>query len=68
MIALVFVVCLQAEPHTCQERNLLFTDHQLTPMACLMNAQTRLAEWSATHPRWRIDRWQCGRVKEGESI
>lgn len=68
MIALVFVVCLQAEPQTCQKRNLLFTDQQLTPMACIMNAQTRLAEWSANHPQWRIGKWQCWRVKEGKTI
>ena len=68
MIALVFIVCLQSDPQTCQERNLLFTDQQLTPMACLMNAQTRLAEWSESHPRWRIAKWKCGQVRDGEDV
>lgn len=68
MIALVFVVCLHADPQTCRERNLLFADPELTPMTCLMTAQTRLAEWSANHPQWRIGKWQCGRVQEGKTI
>lgn len=68
MIALVFVVCLHQDPEVCQQRNLLFADRQLTPMACLMQAQTRLAEWSASHPRWQIEKWRCDRVKEGETI
>lgn len=68
MIALLFVVCLQNEPQICQERNLLFSDQQLTPMMCLMQAQARLAEWSESHPRWRIGKWRCGRIEEGETI
>lgn len=68
MIALLFVVCLADDPDNCQQKNLLFADHQLTPMACMMQAQTRLAEWSASHPQWRIGKWQCGRVKDGKTI
>ena len=68
MIALAFVVCLQTDPQVCQDRNLLFSDQELTPMACLMQAQTRLAEWSNAHPRWRIAKWKCGRIKEGKNI
>lgn len=68
MIALVFIVCLQNDPQACQERNLLFADQKLTPMACVMNAQIRLAEWTASHPRWRIAHWKCGRVNDGKII
>lgn len=68
MIALVFVVCLQQDPQVCQERNLLFSDRRLTPMTCLMQAQVRLAEWSQSHPKWRVGRWRCGRVAEGKTI
>ena len=68
MIALVFVVCLQQDPSVCQERNLLFSAKQLTPMACMMGAQARLAEWSASHPKWRVGRWRCGAVREGKTI
>ena len=60
MIALVFTACLQASPMVCQEQNLLFAE-QMTPMACLMNAQPELAKWKATHPRWRISSFKCGR-------
>lgn len=68
MIALVFVACLQSDPSVCEERNLLFSERNLTPMACIMQAQTRLAEWSTSHPRWRIGRWSCGQVMDGENI
>ena len=63
MIALVFVACLQSSPAVCEERTLTFAEANLTPYRCLMRAQLRLAEWSLTHPQWRISRWGCGRVQ-----
>lgn len=68
MITLVFIACLQAQPTVCEERNLVFAEENLTPRRCLMQAQTRLAEWSLTHPRWRIGRWTCGRGLPGKAI
>ena len=68
MIALVFTVCLQADPQVCRERNLLFSDGELTPMACMMQAQAVLADWSQQHPRWQVGRWRCGPVREGKTI
>lgn len=68
MIALVFVVCLQTQPDVCREQNLLFTADQLTPMACMMQAQARLAEWSQEHPKWLVGRWKCGTVRDGKTI
>lgn len=63
MIALVFVVCMQSSPTVCQEQNLLFAE-TITPMTCLMQAQPRLAEWSNTHPGWRVASWRCGRPEQ----
>lgn len=63
MIALVFVTCLQISPTVCEERSLLFSE-QMTPMACLMNAQPHLAEWRATHPDWKISSFRCGRPEQ----
>lgn len=68
MIVLVFVACLEASPTVCEEQNLLFSE-PMSPMTCLMQAQPRLAEWTATHPRWRIGSWRCGRPEQfGTSI
>lgn len=63
MIALVFVACMQSDPNVCREQNLLFAE-EMTPMACLMHAQPRLAEWIETHPGWRIGSWRCGRPEQ----
>ena len=60
MIALVFITCLQTSPTVCEERTMLYQE-QMTPMACLMNAQPELAKWKATHPNWRITSYRCGR-------
>ncbi|MEM1300220.1 MAG: hypothetical protein AAGH68_13185 [Pseudomonadota bacterium] len=59
MIVLAFVACLQSSPDVCREQNLLFSE-QMSPMTCLMQAQPRLAEWSNTHPGWRVASWRCG--------
>lgn len=63
MIVLAFVACLQGAPDTCEERNLMFGE-TMTPYHCLMQAQPRLAEWSNTHPGWRIASWRCGRPNQ----
>lgn len=57
MIELVFVVCLSAEPATCERRALQFTD--ITPTACVLEAQPELARWVGEHPGWRVQRWTC---------
>lgn len=65
MIELVFVVCLSADPRNCEERSLLYTD--ITPMTCTLGAQPVLAEWAATHPRWRIAGWKCQALRKDRS-
>ena len=60
MIVLAFVACLNTSPDQCREVNLVFAE-EITPMACVMQAQPILAEWATTHPKWRVGRWKCGR-------
>lgn len=57
MIELAFVVCLASAPKDCEDRSLLFVD--ITPMTCMMGAQSELAKWTAEHPHWRIASWKC---------
>ena len=58
MIELVFTACLAAAPAECRESSLTFAG-DVTPMACLMNAQGELARWGEAHPKWRIACWRC---------
>lgn len=57
MIELVFIVCLSAEPATCESRAMQFTDLSLT--TCTLSAQPQLAQWVSEHPGWLIRRWTC---------
>lgn len=57
MIELAFIACLAAEPAACEKKSLVFTE--MSPMACMMGAQPTLADWVASHPKWRIARWSC---------
>ena len=58
MIVLAFVACLDTAPDQCRDYNLTFAD-EITPMTCMMQAQTVLAQWGERHPDWRIGQWKC---------
>ena len=58
MIELVFVVCLRATPEFCEERSIAYLP-EVSLMACMMQAQPHLAQWSETHPDLEIARWSC---------
>jgi hypothetical protein len=57
MLELAFTVCLLASPEHCEGRSLLFVD--VSPMQCMMGAQTVLAPWSEENPGWQIDSYRC---------
>ena len=57
MVELVFVACLLSSQDECQDRSLLFAD--ISPMVCMIQAQSQLAEWAEAHPGWTIRRWSC---------
>jgi len=59
---LILFVCLIASPGTCREEAVSLDLEQVAlPTQCLMGAQPAIAEWSETHPKWRVARWRCGR-------
>lgn len=58
MIALFFIVCLETVPSECEERSVAYVN-EISPAACMQQAQPELARWSQTHPGWRIARWSC---------
>jgi hypothetical protein len=65
MIELFFVTCLATAPQTCQERSLNNIENAGI-MACMMQAQQQLAQWTNEHPNYRIARWSCRQVTVAE--
>lgn len=57
MLELVMTVCLMNAPAECRRERMPF-DGPL--MACAMGGQFAAADWLATHPKWRLERWHCG--------
>lgn len=58
MIELFFVTCLAADPTQCQDRSMLFAQ-EIGVMSCMLHGQTQLAAWAQTHPRDKVQKWQC---------
>lgn len=58
MIQMVLVFCLIANASTCVEKRQAF-EQQLTPFACMMNAQKVAQQYLAEHPAWRLSGWRC---------
>ena len=56
---LLMTICLIANPTSCREERLSFSFEETNPMACMVHAQSALADWQKTHPDWRIGRWRC---------
>jgi hypothetical protein len=61
MIELLFMTCLTASPSDCQERSLVY--HGMSPMICMVVAQSELARWANEHPGHAIASWRCGWVR-----
>jgi len=60
LVMLVLVLCLKAEPTTCQQ---IKVDWE-TPMECLLHGQQQAALWLEDHPRWRLVKYRCMRTIE----
>lgn len=59
---LILSICLVASPGVCKEEYLSLSVEQASiPTQCLMGAQPVIAEWSESHPKWRVTKWRCGR-------
>jgi hypothetical protein len=57
---LIVLACLIATPDRCQEDRLRFSMEPISGHACMVGAPPLLAQWSLTHPTWRVARWRCG--------
>jgi hypothetical protein len=57
MVQLVLVFCLAGSPASCQEHRPVI--EQLSPVACLVQAQQLAQDWLADHPKWTLVRWRC---------
>lgn len=59
---LILSICLVASPVTCREEALSMSIEQVAlPMQCMIGAQPLIAQWSETHPKWKVTKWRCGR-------
>ncbi|HEY9215862.1 MAG TPA: hypothetical protein VIQ29_23770 [Ancylobacter sp.] len=59
---LILSICLIASPGTCREEAVSVGLEQAPlPTQCVMGAMPVIAEWSETHPKWKVLKWRCGR-------
>lgn len=63
IIEILFTACLIASPDQCEPKALQFAEN-VAPMACLMQAQPYLAQWTTQHPKWRVTEWRCQQINE----
>ena len=62
MLELLVSVCLMDNPERCKDVSLAYVEEQLTPMQCMMGAQSEIAKWIEGHPNWQVKRWTCQRA------
>lgn len=63
---LILSICLVASPGVCREEALSVSVEQgPAPTQCVMSAMPVIAEWSQTHPKWKVLKWRCGRAGVG---
>lgn len=58
LVDLIVLVCALSSPNACHEQHLLVQSNG-SLRACVMQAQPYLAQWSDTHPGYRIARYRC---------
>ncbi len=59
MIEIAAAVCMISAPERCRDITLTFDADSVTPITCMMNGQSELAQWTVEHPNWRIARFSC---------
>lgn len=59
MIEIAAAACLISAPEHCRDVSLTFEAENLTANACMTSGQIHLAEWTNSHPNWRITRFTC---------
>lgn len=65
MIELFFVTCLLNDPQRCSDHSLLFEERNGL-FTCMLQSQSELAKWVATHPTEQVREWKCRRAGEGD--
>ncbi len=68
MLELLVSVCLMDNPERCKDVSLAYAEEQLTPMQCMMGAQSEIAKWMEAHPNWQLKRWSCQRARRFAKI
>lgn len=58
MIALIVTVCAVSNATDCRDETFYFGSNG-TVVSCMFEAQLYIAEWSATHPKWKVKAWKC---------
>ncbi len=59
---LILSICLIANPGTCREEAVsVGAELRPAPVQCMIGAPPVIAEWSETHPKWKVTRWRCAR-------
>ena len=67
-IDIVMTICLLANPQACEKRSIPIAEAG-SMIQCMAFAQPRIAEWSVTHPKYRIVSWRCAAAgAEGQPI
>jgi hypothetical protein len=59
-LELIVLACLIVSPDSCHEERLRFSMEPVAGKVCVVGAPPLLAQWSLTHPAWRVARWRCG--------
>jgi hypothetical protein len=57
---LILAVCMLTSPESCREERLTISMEQTAPTQCMIGAQPIIAEWTQTHPKWKVEKWRCG--------
>ncbi|SNR37733.1 hypothetical protein EYF88_05590 [Paracoccus sediminis] len=65
MIELLFVSCLSAEPASCRDRSLIFTD--MSVMTCMIHGQQEIAKWLARYPKETVREWICRPIEQRQA-
>ncbi|MDQ0303482.1 hypothetical protein [Ancylobacter polymorphus] len=57
---LILSICLIASPGTCREEAVsVGLEAPPAPMQCMIGAMPVIAEWTETHPKWKVLKWRC---------
>jgi hypothetical protein len=59
VIELAASICMISSPLNCRDLTLNFEADNVTPMACMMNGQIALSQWTNDHPNWRVEKFSC---------